>query len=504
MSSNIFLQAADATACRILGNAADSLVGFGTVSTLVPGGQKIGMVSLTTGMIGTYVHEVGCPPMDLGFAPTPPPAGKGCQEVSNGGQLWRYLPDNGQEVRVDGANAPTSKIIATEYNAGDESQGLSPMSVVYWEDINGDFFNNRASLPAGYSEPIYYIIPNPDSECVRDDHTDLPPVPDVPVEQYIDQTTNCIYNVKLVGALQELPGSDAQLVYQIESAEQTRADGGRVGGCFLAPHIYVHRPGPNGPNPPIPPIPVPPFPPDPVGGVPWWAAPLLGGATGAALNLIGQELARLTEPNYEAGTFTLTAPCDYTEEGDNVSYFFPFPKGNFQQRVIDHQMAILDVLQYHLNSKTPTCSSNEKPPLEGEWVTTRWESTEKMAHSGICLRKLFRYRTKSPRNLGQLSAYWETFTWEAGPVCVFHKGAWWGTPQVWAASQEEGKRVIRFAAAEAGIDPDQDGEWGISSSRSPRYGMSATMKIQLYKGFPWISARSGPDYPNTLAKAHTP
>ena len=82
-----------------------------------------------------------------------------------------------------------------------------------------------------------------------------------------------------------------------------------------------------------------------------------------------------------------------------------------------------------------------------------------MDHSGKRLRKLLRYRSESSRDLGQLSAYWQDFTWNAGDIIVFHKGAWWGTPQVWAASQEEGQRVLRFAAAEAGIDPDQVGEW---------------------------------------------
>ena len=146
----------------------------------------------------------------------------------------------------------------------------------------------------------------------------------------------------------------------------------------------------------------------------------------------------------------------------------------------------------------------EKPVLEGQWVTTRWESLEKMDHSGKRLRKLFRYRTKSTRDLGQLSAYWADFSWRAGPVCIFHKGAWWGTPQIWAESEEEGKRVIRFAAAEAGLDPDQTGEWGVSGSRSPRYGMSGTMKIHLKEGFPWVSARDSDSWPNVLARQHDP
>ena len=156
------------------------------------------------------------------------------------------------------------------------------------------------------------------------------------------------------------------------------------------------------------------------------------------------------------------------------------------------------MIQQHLLWKTPICKP-EKPELRGSWVTTRWISDEKMDHSGKRLRKLLRYRSESSRNLGQLSAYWQDFTWTAGEVCVIHKGAWWGTPQVWASTQEEGQRVLRFAAAEAGLDPDKAGEWGTSRSSSPRYGMSGTMRIQRYQGFPWVAQRSGADWPNTLA-----
>jgi hypothetical protein len=165
--------------------------------------------------------------------------------------------------------------------------------------------------------------------------------------------------------------------------------------------------------------------------------------------------------------------------------------------------AIVELLQAHKNFKQPICG-NEKPVLEGQWVTTRWISDEKMVDSGRRLRKLFRYRTKSTRDLGQLSAYWEQFVWRAGPVCVRHTGAWWGDPQVWAESAEEGKRVIRHAASEAGIDSDQVGEWAVSSSRSPRYGMSGTMKVLQHAGFPWVASRDGANWPNMLAKKSDP
>ena len=221
------------------------------------------------------------------------------------------------------------------------------------------------------------------------------------------------------------------------------------------------------------------------------------------MNLIGQGIQRMFPPTLPEGSFTLQAPCDQDENGNYLKRVWTYPEQSWAERSMAHEITMLEALQMHLNWKTPICG-NEKPPLEGQWVTTRWLSTEKMDHSGVRLRKLFRYRTKSTRNLGQLSAYWQAFTWEAGPVCVRHTGAWWGDPQVWASTEEEGRRVIRFAAAEAGIDPDQVGQWAVSSSRAPRYGMPGTMRIKEFEGFPWVAKRDGPAWPNMLAKQGDP
>ena len=159
--------------------------------------------------------------------------------------------------------------------------------------------------------------------------------------------------------------------------------------------------------------------------------------------------------------------------------------------VINRLDVIDNMLQQHLAWKTPTCS-NVKPPLEGSWVSTHWESDSASPGGTKPLRKLFRYRTKSERSTNELQNYWRAFRWEAGPWCVIHKGAWWGTPQVWASTPEEGKRVIRFAAAEAGFDPDQVGEWKASRSSSPRYGMPGTMRLMWEQGERWVTRREGP------------
>ena len=132
-----------------------------------------------------------------------------------------------------------------------------------------------------------------------------------------------------------------------------------------------------------------------------------------------------------------------------------------------------------------------KPCLDGDWVSTRWVSDSPSPGGTKPLRKLFRYRSKSTRDNDELQSYWSSFIWQAGSVCVIHKGAWWGTPQVWAASADEGKRVIRFAAGEAGIDPDQAGEWITRNASSSRVGMSGRMRLAEEQGEQWVTRREG-------------
>jgi hypothetical protein len=198
----------------------------------------------------------------------------------------------------------------------------------------------------------------------------------------------------------------------------------------------------------------------------------------------------------------MKAFCDKNSEGEPETYSVTYPEMEMLEGILDRVNDIPGFLEQHLAWKTPTCKTTNE--LQGQWVTTRWISDEKMVDSSRRLRKLFRYRTLSSRDLGQLSAYWEQFTWRAGSICVIHKGAWWGTPQVWAESTEEGQRVIRHAAAEAGLDPDQVGEWSTGSSRAPRYGMSGTMRIMEHEGFPWVASRDGANWPNMLAKRRDP
>ena len=198
------------------------------------------------------------------------------------------------------------------------------------------------------------------------------------------------------------------------------------------------------------------------------------------------------DTEYPSDTYRLTGVCEeLNDDGEQPVFSTPVLGGIWPVAALSRLDAIQYLLQAHLGYKTPTCGST-KPKLEGDWVTVRFESDQNSPAGQRPLRKLLRYRTKSGADLGTTTEYWSDFTWQAGPVIVSHKGGWWGTPQVWARSADEGKRVLRHAAREAGIDPDQDGQWVISGSRDPRYGMPGTMRVAQVSGLDWVTKRDGP------------
>jgi len=218
----------------------------------------------------------------------------------------------------------------------------------------------------------------------------------------------------------------------------------------------------------------------------------MGGADLTDLLFLLQLLSDLLEADIPGTEYQLQGVCETVEEGQDqpIAKFPVSPAKNFGA-IINRLDVIDNMLQQHLAWKTPTCG-NARPKKEGTWISTNWRSDADSPNSNRPLRKQFRYRSRSTRSTDELQAYWGDFTWESGSSIVAHKGAWWGTPQVWASSPEEGKRVIRFAGGEAGLDPDQVGEWVVSSSNSPRYGMSRTMRLDQTPGERWVTRREGP------------
>ena len=200
--------------------------------------------------------------------------------------------------------------------------------------------------------------------------------------------------------------------------------------------------------------------------------------------------------NIPGGTINFTAVCDYDQDGNLKSEEYPVfgatSVGEALAAIHDQNTTLAVMIQQHLNWKTPTCGP-DRPLLLGDWRTIAFISDEKSPDGRNRLRKRFRYRSQSGLELGGLVDHWANFTWQAGPVCVQHSGSSVGTPQVWAASADEGKRVIRHAFGEAGVDPDQVGQWTVGGSNNPRFGMPGTMRVNTTGGYYRITERLGSD-----------
>ena len=215
--------------------------------------------------------------------------------------------------------------------------------------------------------------------------------------------------------------------------------------------------------------------------IPWWLiGPIL------------EALSAMLEQDIPGTTYQLQGVCEAVEDGEPQPIAeFPVEPAKNLGAIINRLDTIDQMLQQHLAWKTPTCSS--RPIIAGDWRTISFISDEVSPEGKSRLRKRFRYRSSSGVGLDGLVDHWKNFSFSAGAVIVWHQGAAWGTPKVWASSIDEGKRVIRHAAGEAGIDPDQVGEWRVSGSDNPRYGMPGTMRVNTSGGYYWITERLGSD-----------
>lgn len=494
-NAELLERAAQAATCQVLSSAGYSLVGAGAVS-LWAGGT--GLVPITAGGISLLASNYLCPDMPLGGANPPSDQIDGCDQMQPGsyGQSQYKLPGGDwQDMLGQWLYSQAFRLGNTPANQQQDGRWVSQCEV-YTANDGTTFQTGSFDTEAEAKSVSYRILPT-NGEC-GSSSGGLPPVPPEAYEpiEYTDNITNCNYTVQLQGFAQIQEGGEIQPVYQIEGVSAlTRADGGRMGGCNFPPTIYVPPGGGGGGGGGGTYLPVPDDgpPPGPGGDLPWWAGPLAGAVAGAVLNQIAESINDLLAPYFEESEFTLVAPCDKDDAGNPLVRTWTFPAQREPERLVSHQVALMEIMQQHLDWKTPTCGGSVKPKLEGTWISTRWVSDGNSPAGERPLRKLFRYRSKSTRTPTELTAYWSGFTWSAGPVLVIHHGGWWGNPQVWAASEEEGKRVLRFAAGEAGIDPDAVGKWSLGTSSSTRYGMTGNMRLAEEFGEQWVTRRDGPN-----------
>ena len=487
-------KAAGSTTCQILQAAGSSLVGFGAWN-LAAGGA--GIVPITLGGAALLASNYACnwDPEGQSTLPNTSLIVPGsCMETEGCHLMLERKGGTGQYT------GPVKKLISCEYN-GTYPNGSVKVTTT-WINCDGELQSDDEA--AVDLLPLATSVREP-GVCVGDPAP--PGEPTFPPYEYVEPGEGgCSLTVNVLGFGQNADGTVAP-IYKIEpTAVEGRAGGGIIGGCNFEPVVYYQPkpegggpggggPGGGGGEPPF----VIPFDDGGPGDDPEWLKLLKQALATAAGNLLADALADLFEQPVPGVTYLMPAPCDFDEDGKPLEWTGEIPAQAYQPAVLDRLDAISNQLSQHLQWKTPICPP-EPVQLEGDFRTISFISDETSPYGKSRLRKRLRYRSLSGIGLGELVDHWKDFTWEAGPVVVGHVGGSWGTPKVWAASEDEGKRVLRHAAGDAGIDPDKEGQWQVRSSAGTRNGVSGTMRVNTKGGYWWITARDGADNRPIVAK----
>ena len=499
MTNEVLDRAAGFATCQILANAGSALVGAGAWS-LAAGGA--GVVPLTLGSLSLLGAGFACQDTPVDGAPPKSDQIDGCGNIEAGGygQLQFKAP-GGAWQNATGKTTYSEAIKIGEISSFQRLDGTWTSSCEVFSATDDDLFQGAGEYSTeGEANSVNYRIDPTNGTCA-DLPGDLPPVPEDAFEPipYTDPETNCTYNVQLLGFVEQYAGGTQDPVYVISGSDALRADGGRVGGCNFSPTVYYGGSGGGGDfgggdgAPPFPYIPG-----DGDDGRPNWLDTLVGALAGAAGAIAADAVADAIQAafatEYPGLMYRMVSVCEKDASGEPISEQVEVPIPNL--RAPDAQLARLDaiveLLQASKNFKQPICET-EKPEPAGDFRTISFRSVSTSPYGNSRLRKRFRYRSTSGLGLGEIVDYWKDFTFESGPYRVRHTGSSWGNLEVWASSEDEGKRVIRHAAGEAGIDPDQVGRWSTRRSDSARLGVSDTMKIDTTGGYYWITSRDGSD-----------
>ena len=488
-----FLKGVDKAACQWFGEYGGALeaLGFALTVTPEPLSTKVGIGLI----LANAAAEQGCN-YDQDQSGTPIGSGDVgvifCYHVKSSGKtIYGYRADGTYvlTVRSKAADVEITKVWRPSPGQIQFTTRLANGTV------GGGSFAYGGELYLGFSvdssECLAYRAPE------EPEPIEKPNLPDV---TYTDEENGCTMNISFKGYAEGAAGSVYSIQQISPSAEATRASGGVIGGCNFNPTIVVRKVGGGGggggdDEPPITiPVPVP----DPGGGGggddDWWVPYVKSALAGVVAGVTEEFIENLLNQPYSPVIYRAVSVCEKDESGEPISETVEFPIDAL--KAPDAQIARLDaiaeLLQAHKNVKQPICG-NENPEPEGDFRTISFRSESTSPYGKSRLRKRFRYRSLSGIGLGELVNHWRDFSWQSGPVRVRHLGANWGTPEVWAASESEGQRVIRHAGGEAGIDPDQVGRWSTRRSNSSRLGVSDKMNVDTTGGYFWITARDGSD-----------
>ena len=451
--------AAGQTTCAVLQVGGQALVGAGAVALLT--GNP---VPIALGTAALLAANYGCT-----WDPDQPPAGGGifsqgqCIRVTGGAGTPEVSYDDGQSWgKLVGFNA--CGYVYYEEKLVQRTSDTRAIFSQSWETTGGATNYQEVEGPIRLAR----LFPCPPATCSQ---TGDEPFPEVPPVTYTDPDTSCEITVTFQG-FASLPDESIQPVYKMVPGGTSRASGGIIGGCNFEPVVYMGGP------PGQPPIygPWDPTWPDWDGsGEPPWLDFLKGAIGGAAAAAVNQLLDQLFMTVYPETSKSIYAACQFKEDGTPEEYTINFPAQTYQDRVLDSLTAQVDFAQQFFLWETPICQPC-RTPVTGDPVTLNWRSDEPSPISGRRTRKLLTYFDQTGKDLAAHVEHWRNFSFQAGPVVVSPCECELGRPQVWAATEGEGKRVILHAAQIAGVDLSKV-EWVVSTPASARLGVGGTMRI---------------------------
>ncbi|MDI9407154.1 MAG: hypothetical protein QM522_10665 [Chitinophagaceae bacterium] len=310
---------------------------------------------------------------------------------------------------------------------------------------------------------------------------------------FTDPVTNCNMTVELEG----WAGADAgnlSPVLKISPAAQSFASGGVIGGCNFNPIIYVGPPGGGGGGGTV--IPWEPGP-DGDDGEPWWwdvVKSALGSVVGAAINRL---IDKLLEEKSPAVVYRLVSVCEKDAQGEAISQAreVTIPQLPILDGLVARMDAMDDLMQGLKDFKQPICEPEPPAAPVGRNISIQFRSDGVSPFGKEALRKVFRYRDPSLKDLEEHREHWKDFEWESGPWMVISEGLVWGKPQVWAKSEAEGKRVLTHAAQISGVDLNSSSHrWRVHQAVG--YRERPVMKMKVHRdvnGRLWIAERTGSD-----------
>jgi hypothetical protein len=423
-----------------------------------------------------------------------PDAPTGCYEAAAGGWI------NANQYRTNfgniGVYVPFIRKVLSFTQTGTGSDGWGPNKTYQLDYIDKDGNSKTANFVISAVDWMQFDLAEGTCSSTGGPTGELAPY------TYVDQTTNCTY---VVAHEAWVMGDDGVVtpVLKIEPGQQSRASGGVIGGCNFGPVLYMPgggggdivggppgggggifpwTPGPDGPN-----------------GEPWWwdvVKGALGSVLGAAINRLVDKLLEEKAPEV---VYRLVSVCEKDAQGEAISDSreVSIPSLPVLDGLVARVDALDDLMQGLKDFKQPICEPEPPAAPVGRNISIQFRSDGVSPFGEKPLRKVFRYRDPSLKDLEAHYNHWKDFEWESGPWMVISQGLEWGKPQAWAKSEEEGKRVLSHAAQIAGMNLNSSSHrWRVAEVVG--YRERPVMKMRVHRdvnGRLWIAERTGPAGP---------